>query len=218
MTDKAKALIKAVEGGGVEVVKLIPGLGILIEGVRAYHESIEEQQREKFIQKILDRLSALEDSFSDEWYRTPEGLEVTKKIVASALNAEFADKIEYFTNALLNAPKGFEQAERLKFVEILRHISKPALEILATEKILQMERGKHFSEQVLVGDLIKKTRLSPHLVESCVNELYSMGVFSSTISFSKSGHPSAHFSEGIAAFTQFTERFIEFIKDPRSIS
>lgn len=210
-----EALKAGVTEGIIEAVELVPGLGVLIKGVRAYHQYIEEKQKEDFLKLLVERLEVLEDAFSDEWYRSDEGITVTKKIIVTALNAEFADKTEYFVNALFNASFSDDQLERLKFIEMLRSLSKPALVILAAESYLQNKRGPHYSEQVLVAELVKETGFSPYLVESCVKELYSIGVFSSVTDYQKNGATSRSFEEGTAAFTKFTKKFIEFIRDPR---
>lgn len=136
-----------------------------------------------------------------------------EKIVASALNAEYTDKIEYFSNALLNSQnESFNQSERLKFIEILRQVSKPALEILALEDMLQKKRGPFYSSQVIKSDLIKVSNLTPHLVEACINELYSLGVFSSTESYSSDGREISGFSNGTAAYTEFTKSLLSLLK------
>lgn len=214
MYEKKKPLKAGISEGLIEAVKLVPGLGILIEGVRKYHETIQEEQKKEFVSAISERLEVLEEAFLKEWYDTPEGIETTKKIVATALNAEFSDKMEYFANALFNSPQDFEQVERLKFIEILRNVSKPALIILEAESRLHKQRGAYYSAQVLIKDLVRETKLDPFLVETCVTELYSLGVFSSTTDYSLDGTQSRMFSNGTPAFTEFTKKFIKFIEYP----
>lgn len=214
VADKKRAFIKGAGEGALEAIKLVPGISILIEGVRSYQENIEEQQRKQFMKLLLERITVLENATSIEWYCTAEGEEIVKKIIASALNAEYSDKIEYFANGLVNCAGDFEQVERLKFIETLRHISKPALYILAKESELHQKRGKTFSPQVLVEELIRESDMQPHLVEACVKELESFGIFSSTIRFTKDGKQAEGFSTGALAYTEFTDRFINFIKSP----
>lgn len=198
----------------IEATKLVPGLGILIEGVRAYQNKIEEEQREEFIKALVERLEKCEGRVSNDWYKTDEATQVIKKIVASAMNAEYIDKIDYFANAILNAANEYDQVERLKFIEILRNISKPALIVLEAEKRLQDKRGPRHSSQVLNDQIIKETKLDPYLVETCVNELYALGVFSSTTGYTSDGRKTEYFSDGVAAYTDFTKRFVSFIEDP----
>ncbi|MDP3580856.1 MAG: hypothetical protein Q8S39_02905, partial [Ignavibacteria bacterium] len=158
-----------------------------------------------------------EKSFNSKWYGTDEGAEVSKKIIASALNAEFADKVSYFANALINSSGDFVQDERLKFIEILRMISKPALKVLAKERELQKQRGQGHSSSISFNGLTKNLDLSPHLIETCITELYSIGVFSHTLEFDADGHATSHFDRGTPAYTKFSEKFVLFILDPRTI-
>jgi len=210
-----EALLAGGSKGLIEFAKIVPGLSVLVEGIRAYQENIEEQQKRDFIASLTERLKNLEaESINAEWYQSEEGIEVTKKIIGSALNPEYADKVSYFANALINSSGDYEQDERLKFIEILRHISKPALKILAKERGLHLERGRGYSPQVLVSELIKNTTLEPHLVEACVNELFSIGVFSHTVDFDKNGRQRSHFENGTAAYTKYTDKIINFLLDP----
>ena len=62
--------------------------------------------------------------------------------------------------------------------------------------------------------LIKESGLSPYIVESCVNELYFLGVFSYTARFTNDGRQSLNYSEGTPAHTELTSKFIKFISDP----
>lgn len=208
------ALQAASKESAIEAAKLIPGMGSLIEGIRKYHEHIEEEQRALFIAEIADRLRKLEDTFNKEWYNSEEGQILTKKLIASALNAEYADKIAYFANALINVCHANFEQNRNKFIEILRKISFSSLELLAKEKILHEKRGSNYSPEVLLGELVKITNWDPYLVESCVKELYSLGVFSSSTGFHVDGRKNAVFSEGIPAFTSYTTKFIQFIRNP----
>lgn len=214
MVDTKRAIKEGTKGAALECFKSVPVLSVLIEGVKNYQASIETQQKELFLELLRDRVAALEKVENIEWFKTTEGEEVVKKIVASALNAEYGDKIEYFANALVNCAGDFEQAKRLKFIETLRHVSKPALCILAEESELQQKRGKHFSPQVLVSELIERSGKEPHLVDACVKELGYLGVFSSTVSYTKDGKQEQGFSSNTLAYTEFTERFVEFIKNP----
>lgn len=214
MQGKSKAVFKGISEAVIQAIELVPGLASLIESVRAYQECIDDQQREIFIRELEKRVSHQEATFKDPWYQTVEGQEIVKKLAASALNAEYADKVEYFAKALLNASMDIGQDKKLKFIEILRQISKPALKVLAAEKQLHEERGRSWSSQVELGPLVTKTSLEAHLVEACIKELYSLGVFSSATSFNKEGDKSTGFETGTPAFVGFTDEFIRFISEP----
>jgi len=131
------------------------------------------------------------------------------------LNSEYNDKIDYFANAFINSAQEFNQFQRLKFIEVLKIVSKPALIVLSKEYELQNQRTINDTGEVNLPALIKNLDMDPHLIESCVKELYNIGVFSSVIEYSESGNKKSYFQSGTSAYTEFTERFIEFIRDPR---
>ena len=210
MVDK-KGLKKAVKEAGLEIVKATPAIAPLIEGVRAYQSYIEEEQRQRFLSVLQERVNRVERLFDREWYSTEEGIAISKKLIAIALRAESADKVDYFADALINASKPmFTHDKRCKFCEILKTVSLPALRVLAYETNLQKERGPGHSPQVLIDQLIQRSGMDPFLVEACVRELYMLGVFSSTTDFFESGHRKSGFDEGIAAYSSFTHEFVEF--------
>jgi hypothetical protein len=133
------------------LARRVPVVSELIEGASAYKESIEEQQRAAFIEALVARVDRVQDE-ADKWYQSPEGETFVKKVVATALNAEYADKIDFLANALVNGPLlGSDDAMRLKLVEMIRQLSRPALQVLVTS--LKLGGG-----QVDVAGLI------PHLV------------------------------------------------------
>jgi hypothetical protein len=206
---KSKGLLAAASEATIEVVKqIVPFSGAFIEGVRKYHESIEEQQREEFVQALSERVEEL--SKNAEWYKSEQGQAFVKKIVATALNAEYVDKLEFLANALVNGPKlGADEAMRAKFVEMIRQLSKPALEVLVASLGRVSGTG-----QVMPGEIAGILRWSPELVDACVRELYAFGAFSSTTHWAKSGEgyrQGQYFNEGVPARTDFTKSFSEFI-------
>ena len=179
MAKRLKALTAGATEGAIEAAKLIPGVGILIESVRRYHETIEDQQREEFVDLISQRLEKIEQNSA--WYASEEGERFVRKIVATALNAEYADKLEFLANALANGPElADDSASRLKFVEMIRSLSAPALEVLVAS--LEQQEG---DGQVLAGRLAGTMNWPPYLVDACVNELRSLGVYSSIVSWRK---------------------------------
>lgn len=206
--DQKDAISAGLNEATIEAMKLIPGLNVLIAGVRKYEEQIENQQRRAFIEALSSRVSDIEEHFKDEWYTTSEAQEFVTKTAASALNAEYADKVEFFANMLLNATRqNLEQMERLKFLEMVRHLSKPALVVLAAVTELHLSRGSSHSPQVddptSKGQIISNTGFEPLLVAACIDELRSVGVLSSE-----------GFAAQVAGFTSFTLKFVNFIKDP----
>jgi hypothetical protein len=175
---------------------------------------MENQQRDQFLHAMSDRLAALERAVSRDWYRTDTGKRVCRKILATALNGEYADKTEYLANAFLNAHTVAEEATLLKFVEILRGISKPALVVLAAQEQLVRSSSPIGSSQIHVRNLVGHTRLPARTVESCVRELYSIGVFSSVLRMEIDGSSGSYLPEGTPAYTPFSQKFLDFVKDP----
>jgi len=212
MAKRANAVKAGATEGAIEAAKLIPGVGILIESVRKYHATIEDQQREEFVDKISQRLEKIERN--SEWYATYEGERFVRKVVATALNAEYADKLEFLANALVNGPElADDNASRLKFVEMIRSLSSPALEVLVASL------GQHEGAgQVLAGRLAGSMNWPPYLVDACVSELRSIGVYSSIVSWRKDQdgnfEKSSHLTGTGSARTEFTEQFVQFITSP----
>lgn len=207
MASKKKAMIAAGKEAAIEAVKEIPFVGSLIEGVRAYRESIEEEQRTALVEAIQSRLDLLEKYA--EWFKSDDGQEFVKKVVATGLNAEYADKLKYLANALTNGPTlEQQQAKRLKYVEMIRQLSKASLEVLATAIAHPTGTG-----QVMPGNLATALGWHPSLVDSCVRELFAVGAFSSVASWYTQGdiRPRQYFDEGIPAITDVTREFAAFI-------
>ena len=204
---KKKAIVAAAKEAALEAVKEIPFVGSLIEGVRAYHESIDEEQRQLFVDAMASRLDRLEQN--SDWYKSSDGQEFVKKVVATGLNAEYADKIDYLANALTNGPSlGQQQAKRLKYVEMIRHLSKASLEVLATCVAHPTGTG-----QVMPGSIAKTLGWNPSFVDACVRELFASGAFSSVVDWFEHGEmaPRQRFNEGTTATTQVTREFAAFV-------
>jgi len=206
---KMKALKKAGGEATIELAKIVPGVGSLIEGIRKYHESIEEDQRSALLDGLLDRIDFLEAQ--GQWYQTEDGREFVRKIVATCLNAEHSDKIDYLANALVNGPTVCtEQATRMKLVEVIRHASRPALDVLGASLNYRSGTG-----EVLPGEIAKRMGWKPEIVDACVRELYAVGAFSSVLRWSSEGHSAESFSEGTPGVSEFTDLIGEFVADPR---
>jgi hypothetical protein len=205
--DKKKAVLAGVTGGALELAKVVPGLGALIESVRGYQENIENQQREAFVEVLSIRMDEMRDNA--EWYKSPDGEEFVKKVVATALNAEYTDKIEYLANVLVNGPQlANDNARRQKFVEMVRQLSKPALDVLVAS--LKHRSG---TGQVIAGDLARILGWHPSMVDACVQELYAVGAFSNVTAWYTQGeiHPMTSFQAGTAAVTDITQGLARFI-------
>jgi len=207
-TSKKKALAVGATEGAIELVKIIPGTGSLIESVRKYRENIEEQQREQFIRRLEARIEKVEGN--SEWYATDQGEQFVKKVVATALNAEYADKLDYLANALVNGPTlGDENARRMKYVEMIRQLSKPALDVLIASL-----KNPPDTKQVIPERIAQEIDWLPALVSACVQELYAAGAYSNVINWHEQGgrmRPSEQFKVGTPAITEVTLGLVDFI-------
>ena len=207
--DKKRALSEGGAEAAIELVKLIPGAGALIEGVRKYHDSIEEQQRAAFVERLESRVSALEGN--REWYQSEEGELFVKKVVATALNAEYADKLDFLANALVSGPQVEGQAMRLKMVEMIRQVSRTAIDVLVAA--LNNPSG---TGEVISADIAKAMGWHPALVDACVQELYALGAFSHVTAWRDQGShitSAQGFSRGTPALTDISRAFVEFVSE-----
>jgi hypothetical protein len=213
MAVNRKSALKASVGEAlIQLVEEVPGLSSLIEGFRKYHEDIEDQQRRAFASELMARVHDLEQHA--DWYSTPEGQEFVRKIIATSLNAEYADKLGFLANALANGPLlANDQARRLKFVEMIRQISRPALDVLALALGKQSSTG-----EVLPGVIAADMNWDPALVDACISELHSLGALSSVTKWARTNdgyRPDLAFGEGQSATTELTKQFAEFISPPQ---
>ena len=196
--------------GVIEAVKLVPGVGILVESVRKYHDAIEQHQREEFVNLLAARIEKIENH--SEWYATENGEKFVRKIVATALNAEYADKLEFLANALSNGPTlENDDATRLKFLDFVRSLSKPSLDAL-----VGFAQYSSVGTEIQAGNIAKTMNWKPELADACIRELLSLGVYSSITSWRRDRYadryePGSYFSDGRCAPTELTEAFVQFI-------
>lgn len=206
----SKALTAAAKESFIEAAKRVPGLAELIEGVRKYRDTIEEQQRVEFVALLSSRIKKLEDN--SEWYKTETGEKFMRKVVATALNGEYSDKLEFLANSLVNGPSlGNDDATRLKFVDMIRSVSKPSLDAL----IAFMKHSAETSP-VLAGNIAKVMNWTPELADACISELHSVGIYSSVSSwrldrYSDTYEVGTYLSDGRCTVTKLTAMFVDFI-------
>lgn len=228
MTNREEDLLEALRGTGKAAISQIPVLGAAIAGWNAYNKSSHDRNIRNIIQQIDSRVDDIEAFFKNDYFSSEEGQRFTRKVIDAALDVQIEDKQELFINALINAPTAsqIDELTKLKFIDILRQLSRAALMVLA-------EMHKIFSGQVrgpgrdtdsmaappLINSGIIAKNLSiqydPYLVTSTIQEMESHGLFSSTIEWRRDirtgGHmPGSEFSTGIC-YTDFAARFVEFI-------
>lgn len=66
------------------------------------------------------------------WLKPKKGVQFIRKVFDAALDEQLQDKQEYFINAMINGVNpNIPPLEKLKFIDILRHLSRSALIVLA---------------------------------------------------------------------------------------
>ena len=141
------------------------------------------------------------------------------------------DKQELFINALINGvlDKDISNLEKLKFVDILRHLSLAALMVLSDMHLLFKDRTKRPGKQdpAMSGSpLVDPNKIAeeleykyhPYLVGASIYEMESQGLFSNIHEWRRT--PDGRYASGTyfsdaLSYTDFTFRFVEFISTKR---
>lgn len=206
--------------------KKIPIIGLIFEGYESYSKAVEDKLLQDLLATLGNSVKNLDLKFDESWIKTEDGEKFCSKVLASALNAEFVDKQELFANALLNGIviSETESAEKFKFIDMLRQLSRPSLDVLAV-----MYKLKHkingfsvlrLADTVVNSEIAKESLkgMDYYCVNSCIVEIRNVGLFSSatevyhderTGKYRVAGSYSE--SSNAEAYTEFTQRFIEFI-------
>ncbi len=208
------------------LAKKIPFIDVIVEACDGYQKKVEEILLKKFLDDLISELEKLELRWDEKWINSEEGQNFCRKVVASATNAEYAEKQQLFANALLNGTviSDLEAAEKFKFVDILRSLSRPALDVLAAiygmpnkkSAIRTQEFAAEVANCIQLANPSQKVNLD--LVYSCVSEIKNAGLFSSILSWGRVDNRfriGSQYSE-TEVYTDFTERFIKFVTQPPS--
>lgn len=232
LTDQEKDLAQALSGTAKSALALIPVLGQALAGYDAYKKSKFERQLLKLINYLNDKVENPSELLKDEWLKSEEGEQFCYKVFDAAMDAQLEDKQELFVNALINGimNKNDKDLEKLKFTDMLRQMSRSALLILA-------EMHKIYSEQVELESEDRKPSVSgsplinvdgivdklshiyhPYLIESSIDEMKSIGLFSPNAIYRKNSYGkylcTRSHSEGTYVYTEFSCRFVKFISKP----
>ena len=115
------------------LVSRMPGLGEMIAGWDAYHKARFERETQDFLKALDSVLARMGRSLDPSWFTTLEGETFARKVLDCAVDAQLADKKELFANALVNGAINVEitPIEKLKFVDMLRQMSRASLMVLA---------------------------------------------------------------------------------------
>ncbi len=225
-TERENDLLEAAKGTTKSALSLIPVLGQVIAGYDAYKQSSFDRNVKALINHLSEKVDNIEAFFNAEYFHTKEGQLFTSKIIDSALDSQLSDKQELFINALINAPTSQEgELQKLKFVDILRQLSRASLMVLAEmhNKFKKQVRGLGRSPDPMQPyPLVDPTSIAqdlsskyePYLVTSSISEMESQGLFSTTGEWvnDNSGRytPGGGFATEMC-YTDFTARFVEFI-------
>jgi hypothetical protein len=218
-------LMQALSGTAKSALSMIPVLAQAIAGWDAYQRSKFDRSVQDVIRMLLEKVGDLESFFGDDWLQSDEGNAFAWKVLDCAFDAQQDDKRELFVNALVSGvqQRATPQLEKLKFVEMLRSLSRASLLVLAEmHKMYQgAVRGPGRSPSgpfphVDATDVAQKLsdRFDPYLVTASVYELESQGLFSKTGQWTK--HPTGNYvpQGGFLTelcYTDFAARFVEFV-------
>jgi len=229
LTEREEDLLAGLSATAKSALSLVPGLGQAISGWDAYNRSAFDRNVRKVIAQLSERIDNFESFFHDEYLHTDEGQQFARKVLDASFDAQLEDKQELFINALVNGIKSKKttEIEKLKFVDILRHLSRASLDILAAihNMLIKQVRGPGrqpdpTSPYPLVDPSSIAENLSeiydPYLVTSSISEMESQGLFSRTGEWRKDPVSGRHLPGGGFAtelcYTDFTARFVEFIR------
>lgn len=227
LTDRKKDLISGLTGAAKSALSLVPGLGQAIAGWDGYKRSVFDRTVQRLIQIMNEKIENLEDFAHNEWFRTQEGEQFVRKVFDAAFDEQLQDKQELFVNAFINGVKDqtIPQLEKLKFVDMLRHLSLAALIVLAEmDNMFRAQvRGPGRQPDPLQSlpmvdptDIAEKLsgKYDPYMVTSTVYEMESQGLFSNIGEWRKDWTGQYRQGGGFATslcYTDFAARFVEFI-------
>ncbi|MBW2119988.1 MAG: hypothetical protein JRH09_18995 [Deltaproteobacteria bacterium] len=227
LNDREKDLLEALSGTAKSALSLIPGLGQAIAGWDAYKRSSFDRNLKNTISHLKNKVDDFESFFSDDWIKSEEGQQFARKVFDSAFDAQMEDKQELFINALINGVRDKETTnlEKLKFVDILRHLSLSSLMILADmhsifkNKVKRPGRsgpsldGSPFVDPSKIAQELSN-KYHPYLINAAIYEMESQGLFSNIHEWRKATNgkyvPETYFNDALS-YTDFTFRFVEFI-------
>lgn len=227
ITDREKDALEALSETAKSALSLIPGLGQAIAGWDAYKRSSFERNLRKVLSHLQNKVEDLGYFCSDEWIQSEEGQKFARKVFDSAFDAQMEDKQELFINALMNGvrDKDTSDLEKLKFIDILRHLSLASLMILSDMHLILKDRVKRpgSSDAALSGSsLVDPNKIAeelspkypPYLVNASIYEMESQGLFSNIHEWRKTPdgkYVSGTYFNNALSYTDFTFRFVEFI-------
>jgi hypothetical protein len=225
-----EARYQALVTGLKRVADQIPVVGLLF----APHDTLAAYERAKFehhvrqlLEYLVGEVKDMRALFSNPWLRSDEGQLFARKVIDCALDSQLEDKQQLFGNVLIHGREDHElpNLEKLKFVDILRHLSRAALDVLAEihpmykNLVIRPGRardGRTGSPQISVEEVIRRLskKFHPFLIESAIAEMTSIGLFSRYSGWYQLPDGEYHtesYVERPIMYSDFTARFVEFI-------
>ena len=227
-----EARYQALVAGLKTLAAEVPLLGLLFAPRDAY----EASQRVKYeyysrhlLEYLSDQVQDLRKLFADPWLQTAEGQLFARKVVGCALDSQLEDKQQLFANVLIHGVVDQElpNLEKLKFVDVLRQLSRAALDVLAEmhpvyrDQVIRPGRprdGRAAAPQIVIDDLIRRlsNKFHPFLIESAIAEMTSIGLFSRYSGWYRlpdGEYRTESYLERPIMYSDFTARFVEFISN-----
>jgi len=227
LTDREKDISHAMVGTAKSALSLVPGLGQAIAGYDEFRRSQFERRVSSLISE-LQRKENIQDLVNSEWLQSEDGQQFAWKVFSAALDSQMEEKQELFVNALIHGvtKPDIQHVEKLKFVDMLRHLSLAALMVLAdmNDMFKKQVRGPgRIVDPVEAYAQIDSERIAetlsnkydPYLVVAAIREMEGQGLFSRTGEWKKKPDGGYFPAGGYATelcYTDFAVRFVEFIE------
>lgn len=220
-------LIAGGKGLAKALASRIPVFSEIFATFDSYRKARFERETKEFLNYLETALAQVGEKFDPSWFASPDGEKYARKVFDCGVDAQLAEKKELFAKALLSGAivEEIDLYEKLKFIDILRQLSRAALNVLADmhEFLAPDARGPGRTPSTnkpypLVDPKRIAERLSskyhPYLIEASLYEMQGQGLFSNIGEWTRqadgSSRPGGGFAEELA-YTDFTCRFVEFI-------
>src|SRR3989304_6888017 len=133
LTDREKRLLDVLTGVGKSAASSVPVLGQAIAGWDSYKQGTFNRNVTSMIRHLAAKVEDIDGLLNDKYFKTDEGELFARKLLDAALDNQLEDKQELFVNALINSPASpqVDELMKLKFLDILRHLSRASLIVLA---------------------------------------------------------------------------------------
>lgn len=222
-----KSLVESLKGLSKTVLSTkYPILAPFFKGYDIYKKYNHDKNSADLIAQLESKVADSNKLFDDEWLKTEDGRIFFNKVIDAALDTQIKEKQELFVNALVNGIKNkeVEEIEKMKFVDILRQVSKLSLMVL--HDMYEMFKDKSwnsnngtFSVSQIMPDRIAEelsNKYDPYAVTAAIDELRSQGLFSNISGWGasvKNGklRASGSINDGSFLYTEYTHKFVEFV-------